>query len=266
MNKGLLRLITLVLVTGVLLAGGPAWSQPVPPKPGTNTYVFDYANLIDPAAREEISGVAAALDRATKAQVVVVTVNGLVGKPIEEYALELFRTWGIGDQEKNNGVLLLVDRERLEAGQSGKVRIEVGYGLEGAIPDGKAGRILDQYVLPLWQQGRVSEGIRQGFLALAAEVAREYQVDLSSQDLAPLRTAPQVQDEGIPIGTIILILIILFILFGGGRGSRRRRYFGGPFFGGFGGFGGSGRGGGFGGGGFGGGFGGGSSGGGGASR
>ncbi|NLL18707.1 MAG: TPM domain-containing protein, partial [Clostridia bacterium] len=88
-----------------------------------------------------MEGVALALKKASGADLVVVTVENLGGYTIEEYALELFRRWGLGDKEKNNGVLLLVNKENVLTGQSGRVRIEVGYGLEGAIPDGKAGRI-----------------------------------------------------------------------------------------------------------------------------
>ena len=86
--------------------------------------------------------IAKAIDDRTKAQVVVVTVNDLSRMEIEEYALNLFRNWGIGDREKNNGVLILVNKESLIANQRGRIRIEVGYGLEGAITDGKAGAIL----------------------------------------------------------------------------------------------------------------------------
>ena len=76
------------------------------------------------------------------AQIVVVTVQSLGGQSIEEYATELFRKFGIGDKEKNNGVLLLCSTgDRL-------FRIEVGYGLEGRLTDGKTGRIQDEYIIP----------------------------------------------------------------------------------------------------------------------
>ncbi|MBC7342981.1 MAG: TPM domain-containing protein, partial [Clostridia bacterium] len=134
----------LVLALAVALAlPGLGWAAtPVPPPPTQNIYVYDQANLIDPAQREQMLAIGEKINAATKAQVVVATVDTIGQDPIEDYALELFRQWGIGDRQKNNGVLLLIVKDRMLSGQSGKVRIEVGSGLEGAIPDGKAGRIL----------------------------------------------------------------------------------------------------------------------------
>ena len=79
------------------------------------------------------------LEKQTGAQIVVVTVQNLEGQSLEEYATELFRNYGIGDKEKNNGVLLLCAYEERQ------FRIEVGYGLEGTLTDGKTGRIQDEY-------------------------------------------------------------------------------------------------------------------------
>lgn len=252
----------LLFTTAAILACLPAAGiAPLPPRPPAATFVNDFAGLLDPGTKSELESIGRALDAETGAEIVVVTVPSLGGVPIEDYALELFRTWGLGDREKNNGVLLLVDKERLLNGQSGKVRIEVGYGLEGAIPDGKAGRILDEKVLPFWQEGKYAEGIRAGYLALAAAVAEEYGVDLGADRtlnvLTDYRLTANVS-EGFA-WEILPLLIFLFIFLAGGMGRRRRGFW---YWGGFGG----GGFGGFGGGGFGGGFGGGSSGGGGASR
>jgi uncharacterized protein len=263
-------LLLLILISGALAA------PPVPPVPTPARPVNDFADLLEPSDVQQMEGVALALKKASGADLVVVTVENLGGYTIEEYALELFRRWGLGDKEKNNGVLLLVNKENVLTGQSGRVRIEVGYGLEGAIPDGKAGRILDNYVLTAWAENNYSKGILQGYMALAAAIADEYQIDLASeQNLALLETYQvQEEEEGLPVWLILVIVIALIVI--GAMSSQhsqqrpRRRnpsdHWSGPpggggFFGG-GGFGG-GKGGGF--GGFGG-FGGGSSGGGGASR
>ena len=260
-------LLLLILISGALAA------PPVPPVPTPARPVNDFADLLEPSDVQQMEGVALALKKASGADLVVVTVENLGGYTIEEYALELFRRWGLGDKEKNNGVLLLVNKENVLTGQSGRVRIEVGYGLEGAIPDGKAGRILDNYVLTAWAENNYSKGILQGYMALAAAIADEYQIDLASeQNLALLETYQvQEEEEGLPVWLILVIVIALIVI--GAMSSQhsqqrpRRRnpsdHWSGPpggggFFGG-GGFGG-GSGGGFGG------FGGGSSGGGGASR
>ncbi|MDI3481797.1 MAG: uncharacterized protein PWQ97_1452 [Tepidanaerobacteraceae bacterium] len=245
-----------------------AKAEPIPPKPDTISYVYDFADLIDGSDEEKMKAIARAIDIKTKAQIVVVTVNDLNGMALEDYSLKLLRGWGIGDRQENNGLLLLVNKENLLTARSGRIRIEVGYGLEGAINDAKAGRILDNYALPAFEEKQYSKGITDTFMALAGEVAKEYNLDLSSGELSRLENYSRQGDEEIPIGVIAAIIIFIVILFifipRTGRGKHFKGPFDGPFFGPFGGgFGG----GGFGGGGFGGGgFGGGSGGGGGASR
>ena len=249
---------SVALLLPLLLFSAPAEAAPeVPPPPDPAAYVNDYGGFLDAITHAELSGLGRELEKKTGAELVLVTVESLGGAAIEDYALALFRSWGLGKKGKNNGVLFLVDRERLLAGQNGKVRIEVGYGLEGAIPDGKAGHILDYYVLPQWDGGDYAEGIRLGYLALAAEVALEYGISLEQGAAAPesYQPPPSKKSAFLKLGITALAYLFFFFIFipfvsrflgrGGGYGG-----------GGFGG--GSGRGGG--------GFGGGSSGGGGASR
>lgn len=263
----------------LLLTAIPAWAAPqLPPAPVPASYVNDYGNLLNSEIIAELSAAGQALEQKTGAELVLVTVDSLGGETIEDYAVALFRAWGLGKKDQNNGVLLLVDRERLLAGQSGKVRIEVGYGLEGAIPDGKAGHILDYYVLPQWEHGDIGAGIRLGYLALATETAWEYGVSLEEALAALDDYREDPSSEGFDKTGLILMLLFLLFFFLGPLISRKLGH-GGPFSGGggfptggSGGFGGFSGGGGFGGGGFGGGgfggggFGGGASGGGGASR
>src|SRR5690606_6927487 len=99
----------------VILFSQTALAETIPPKPQTNLYVFDYADLIESQDEQEMRKIAKALDDKTKAQIVVVTVNDLAKMEIEDYALNLFRNWGIGDKEKNNGVLIMVNKESLLA-------------------------------------------------------------------------------------------------------------------------------------------------------
>lgn len=138
------------------------------PSPPTDFYVLDQADLIDIATENQIVALSSELAAQTGAQVVVVTVNSLGGRTLEQYSLALVRSWGIGDAQKDNGVLLLV------AYDDRKLRIEVGYGLEGRINDAKAGRIRDNDILPYFKQGDYLTGIRNGYFALLAEVEAEY--------------------------------------------------------------------------------------------
>jgi uncharacterized protein len=269
-----------ITVVNTTLAAAPK----IPPAPRPAKSINDFANILGQETSLELEELGAKVWERTGSDVVLVTVPTLDGASIEEYALALFRGWGLGDKEKNSGVLLLVDKERLMQEKSGKVRIEVGYGLEGAIPDGKAGRILDEMVLPLWEERDYDGGIKAGYMALLAAVATEYGIDLEAD--GELTALIDYDASSVPftpgfftLWLAILLIIIIISLIGAflrrhnryqgfpwlrpifNPRSRRPRspfddFFGGGPSGGFGGGGFSGRGG----------FGGGSSGGGGASR
>lgn len=139
-------------------------------------YVNDYANILTESTKEYIMNANIELQRKTKAQIVVVTVNSLNGQTIESYATELFRKFGIGDKNLNNGVLLLCSTgER-------KFRIEVGYGLEGTLTDAKTGQIQDKYIIPYLKHDDYDQGIKNGFTAVLRAVANEYNINLDLQD------------------------------------------------------------------------------------
>lgn len=168
-------LIYLVLLLQMLFATSTfaAPSIPARPEAGSGIYVQDYAGVISQEDKKQMLSVGQDLDNQTTAQLAVITVNSLEGESIEEYALAVMRSWGIGSKEKNNGALLVV------AVKDRKSRIEVGYGLEGVLPDGKTGRIQDQYMLPYFKQNNYSKGITQGYLATANAIAKSEGVTLS---------------------------------------------------------------------------------------
>ena len=147
----------------------------VPSKPPASSgiYVQDYAGVISAPVHSYLQKLGRQLDQKTTAQLAVVTVKSLNGAPLEEYSLKLLRDWGIGNKEKNNGVLMLIstgDR---------KSRIEVGYGLEGALTDSLTGQIQDQYMIPSFRKGDYEEGIARGYEALALRIGKEYNVQLA---------------------------------------------------------------------------------------
>jgi uncharacterized protein len=203
------------------------------------------------------------IDQKAHAQIAVVTIHSLDGSDIESYAVDLFKKWGIGDKASNRGVLILYaidDRKR---------RIEVGYGLEPILPDGKVGSF-QREAIPFMRSGNYSQALLLVASHVADVITKDAGVQLSTPQLAPSPTGPQEQPAGgISVAGIVLVIIVILVvlltplrtllfwmlfssIFGGGRGGG----YGGGGWGG-GGFGGGG-------GGFGG-FGGGSSGGGGAS-
>lgn len=178
------------LVLGIYLTiAAVAWAQPqVPPAPASSLYVQDYAGVLTNESKNRINSLGSQIAAKTKAQVVVVTVKGLEGAALEDYSLAILREWGIGDKTLNNGVLMLIavsDRES---------RIEVGYGLEGALPDAKTGRIQDEYMIPWFQQGDYDKGIVNGYMALAGEVAKEYKLELKT-DAKPVQKTRAAHQE-----------------------------------------------------------------------
>ena len=264
-KKLILRLLSL---TAAILLVFTCTSYAQMPSPTTEFYHADYAGLLNEDVKTFIRSVNLnyeALEE--KPQVVVATVPDMGGLDIETYAVELFEKWKIGDAKLDNGVLIVLALEER------KIRIEVGYGLEGAITDGTVGQILDR-ATPFLSEGDYNKGILQIFYDVTDRVNLEYGYDSEKiyTNIVERPLAEPMSDDDssfLSTGIILFILFLIIVGNGGGRGGRRRSYrnsspFGGGGFGGFpGGFGGGGSGGGFGGGSFGGG---GSSGGGGGSR
>jgi uncharacterized protein len=244
----------------MLALGVYAWAEPISQLKATG-YVDDFAHVLDPNTIAQMKDICRQIDEKAHAQIAVVTINSLDGSDIESYAVDLFKQWGVGGKSSNRGVLILY------AIRDHRARIEVGYGLEPILPDGKVGSF-QREAIPLVR----SEQYSQALLLVTSRVSDVIATDAGIQLTGSMPRAPtrQVQQPGggLSIGGVVVILIIILVilltplrslffwlLFSqifGGRGGG----FGG---GGFGGFGGGGGGGGFGG------FGGGSSGGGGAS-
>ncbi|WP_164472833.1 TPM domain-containing protein [Cohnella candidum] len=185
-------------------------------------YVQDEAGVISGQTVEALYRQAVWLHEQTgTAQIGVVTVTDLGSRTLEEYAVAKFRELGLGDKKRNDGVLLLY------AKQENHVRIEVGYGMEGRIPDGKAGEILDRYFVPNRNAGHLDDAFFKTQSALIREMAAEYGVDASSIGSGDM-PVPDYGDEGggfwsslpWPIkllgGLGIAVLILLDFKFTGG--------------------------------------------------
>ena len=188
--------------------------------PTIDFYVNDYAGLLNSETKDYIINTNRSLYNQTGAQIVVVTVQKLEGVSIEEYATELFRNFGIGDANKNNGVLFLLALKERE------FRIEVGYGLEGVLPDGKTGRIQDEYIIPYLSQNNWDDGIKNGYNAIIKTIADEYGVEVNVTE--PIGTNYSNTEDYIYIITLVLIFIIVFIsIKNGATLSNGRGYYGG---------------------------------------
>src|SRR5690606_25321026 len=136
--------------------------------PALTGRVVDTADLIDAPTEQELTARLAAHEEASTNQVVVVTLPNLQGNEIEDFGYQLGRAWGIGQQDKDNGVLLIVAEEER------KVRIEVGYGLEGELTDAISANIIQSVILPRFREGRFNEGIQAGTYAIIEALGNRY--------------------------------------------------------------------------------------------
>lgn len=186
--------------------------QAAPTFPALSGRVVDEANLMSRKQAHQLTQQLAAFERRSGIQLVVVSIDTLDGGTIEEYGYQLGRHWGIGQKGKNNGVLLLIAQDER------KVRIEVGYGLEGALPDAIAANIIQARILPAFKRGNMAAGVVAGSRGIMQALAGEY---------TPVDTPKQKERLGGP-WLFILMVIVMLVLHnlrgggGGGSGGRRR--------------------------------------------
>lgn len=204
------KILSLLLTILVLFIPIGVWAQEEDiPSPTQNFYVNDFANVLDSQTEQYIMQHSIRLDELTGAQVVVVTLATIGDIPLEEYSLNILRGWGIGSAEKNNGVLILV------AVDDRKSRIEVGYGLEGALPDSKTGCIQDDYMIPYFSIDDFSTGILEGYKAILMEIYNEYNIETDSlEELSPLPSYEHDEEsQERDNGSFFIIFLIVFLLF-----------------------------------------------------
>jgi uncharacterized protein len=162
---------SLALALVIALAGGAAGAEPIErvpnPRVRDGTWVTDMARGLRSGTVATLNQMLGDLHRTTGAEMAVVVVTSLDGQSVEEYAVKLFERWGIGKKGQDNGLLLLWSTS------DRRVRLEVGYGLEGTLPDGKAGAILDTYVIPRFKAGQFDEGVLAGVDAIVRTLGRQ---------------------------------------------------------------------------------------------
>lgn len=195
------------------------------PKPTKNFFVNDFANVISNADEEKMQQQGEALFKECGAQVVVVTVKSLNGEDLESYSLNLARSWRIGSDKNDDGILLLL------AVDERKVRIEVGYGLEGALPDSKTGRILDTYGVDRFKKNDFSTGLAAVYDSLVNEVYIEKGLD-PADGYTPVEDYSLTTKEKVIAYGIIALIVLAFIFTNRGKRKRGFVYYGGGFGGG----------------------------------
>ncbi|WP_217477486.1 TPM domain-containing protein [Stutzerimonas stutzeri] len=197
--------LPLIFALLVWASGLAAQALELPPLTGR---VVDRAELLDTQAEARLTGMLAAHEKASGEQVVVVTVPNLQGRSIEEFGVALGRAWGIGQKGEDNGALLIVARD------DRRVRIEVGYGLEGRLTDAQSSVIINRIITPAFREGDFTRGITDGAAAMIQVLGGD-----PLQTAAPAMPMGAQEPGGLGILGFFLMLVAIFVI-GGGRGGR----------------------------------------------
>lgn len=185
------------------------------PNPTNLKYINDYTNTINNNYKEKIVSIGKELEDKTGAQSIIVVIDSTNNIPIEDYINKLFRAWGIGESDKDNGLLILL------AINDRRYRVEVGRGLEGTIPDALSNRVMESLAKPSFSQGNYGEGLLNSYSKLCDYIAEEYGVTLDkSLDIElPSQTqsnSSKNKDLGF-FGIGFLVLVFLDLFFNRGR-------------------------------------------------
>ncbi|MES1241410.1 MAG: YgcG family protein [Acidobacteriota bacterium] len=200
------RALAVVLV---LLASPLAAELAVPFLSGR---VNDLANMVPDDARQRIEQKLAAFEQKTGAQVAVLTVPSLEGEPIEDFSMRVVEAWKLGRKEKDNGVLFLV------AQQDRRMRIEVGYGLEGDLTDLESNRILDDVVAPYFRNGDFGGGIEKGVDAILASLQGQEVVAPESGGADEVRSPGGNAFSGVVFAFVIGVFSLMALTTAGAMG------------------------------------------------
>jgi uncharacterized protein len=192
-----------------LVVGSVSHATSVPEKP--LRYVVDLAGIIDDAAENRLNGYLQELEQKTTAQEVILTIPSLEGESIEDFSITIAHDkWKLGQKGKDNGVLLLISQK------DRKYRIEVGYGLEGVLPDSLVGSLGRNLLVPYFRKGDYSTGIFTAAIAIADKIAEASGVKIEGMPTIKYSTQPAEKSEPASLfNTIITVafLIVLGILF-----------------------------------------------------
>ena len=213
MEKRKMRRTILILI--LLAISIPSFAQSFNFIPSTpRGMVNDYADMLTSSEEQRLERKLINYRDTTTNVIAIATIESLEGNSIEEVAADLFSKWRMWEGERYNGVLILISEN------DRAIRIEVGYGLEGAIPDAMANRVLNDIITPSFRSQDVYGGLDRATSAL---------IQLASGEFKGAPDGLRYNDSGggIPLDVIIIILvIIIFIVSRGGRGGRGKKTFG----------------------------------------
>ncbi len=204
--------ITIITILLVILMQG--FAQEIPDRPKKQRLVNDFANFLQPNERQQLESKLVQFARQTSTQIAIVTVSDLKGYDPADYAVRLAHKWGIGQKGKDNGLLILVKPKNPDS--RGQVHIATGYGLEGAVPDALAKRIVENEIIPNFKQGQYYAGLNAATNTIMKLTKGEYTAEQY------MKKAKQEESKPFPFFAIILLGVITFSVFGKSNKARRK--------------------------------------------
>lgn len=199
------KVLSFSLLFFLILTYDFAFSNESYPTPTNLKYINDYTNTINDNYKSSIVSIGKELEDKTGAQAVAILIDSTDGIPIESYANDLFRTWGIGEKDKDNGLLILV------AINDKSWRVEVGRGLEGAIPDALSNRVMQDVAKPNFMDGNYDEGVLNSYSLLSDYIANEYGVTLDKSLNIAIRDIESRSTHKEGQFALVLFLLLLFM-------------------------------------------------------
>lgn len=207
------HIITSLILLVIALLGSSVYAGDFPERPKPPRLVNDFSGFLTPDEYNQLESKLEQFARETSTQIAIAIVPDLHGYDPADYATRLAEKWGVGQKGKENGILILVKPKTPES--KGEVFIATGYGLEGAVPDAIAKRIVEAEIIPEFKKGKYYTGLDKAVNRLMELTRGEYTAEEYLK-----RTAKK--DEGSIIGLIVPLIFFFLIFFGGG--SRRRRH------------------------------------------
>jgi len=203
--------IFVVIISLFLLSGSMAINlvnaETKFPKPTELKYANDYAKVIDSDSLQYILSVGEELEKKTGAQATIVVIETLQGETIESYANDIFRSWGIGQKDKNNGLLILLSVK------DKKWRVEVGTALEGAITDIYSSSVMNEFAVPKFKENQYGQGLRVAYSIFSDSIAKEYGVKLDKNINVPKYSQGVKNSNTSKKGSGILVIGLIVMVF-----------------------------------------------------
>ena len=194
-----MKLIQQIIFASLLLILAPIVAQDIPDPPSPPRLVNDYTGILKPNQINHLERKLVNFDDSSSSQIVVLLVKSLNGLTKEEFADRVGEKWGAGQKGKNNGIVVLVKPKY--GNERGQARISVGYGLEGVIPDALAKRIVEQEMIPYFNNDDYFTGLNQATTTLISLAKGEFTADQYKK-----------KTSGSPFGALVPIIIIIIII------------------------------------------------------